>query len=35
MKHKKDQRRKKIPSTPGFELPVNQCLIGATLSSPP
>ena len=36
MKHaEKGQRRKKIPPTPGFELQVTQCLVGATLSSPP
>ena len=28
-------KRAKNPSTPGFELPVTQCLVGATLSSPP
>ena len=27
--------RKKIPPTPGFELQVTQCQVGATLSSPP
>ena len=31
----KDQRRKKIPPTPGFELQVTQRLVGATLSFPP
>ena len=34
MKQKRAKEGKKIPPTPGFELQVTQCLVGATLSSP-
>ena len=35
MQNRKGPRRKKIPPTQDFELQVTQCLVRATLSSPP
>ena len=35
MLQKRAKAGKKIPPTPGFELQVSQCLVRATLSSPP
>jgi len=35
VKQEKAKEGEKNPPTPGFELKVTQCLVGATLSSPP